>query len=150
MLDAAISRKSLSPGANVNCAPLVAGSAAAAGSTSSVSRYGGSWMDDPRLDWHLDNWARFMRVGGLDDLDTKMPSFWSSGASDFDTMADNAEAQQAEAFDALVVCLPIDERIAVHHVHLGAVWRMHRQRIEDVYERARLSLSDGMRRKGME
>jgi hypothetical protein len=103
-----------------------------------------------RLDWHLENWARFMRHGGLDDLDTKMPSWWASGSSDFDMMADRAEVQQAEAFDALVVGLLVDERIAVHHVHLGAVWRMHRQRMQDVYERARVSLSDGMRRKGME
>lgn len=106
--------------------------------------------EHPRLDWHLDNWAQYMRDGGLEELDCKAADIWSGAfIVTFDEMADNMEQRCAMAFDALVGGLPIDERIAVHHVHLGAVFRLKRQSMDDVYKRARLGLSEGLGRRGI-
>jgi len=107
--------------------------------------------EHPRLDWHLDNWARYMRENDADELDCKIVDFWQVGGSDFDTMADSMERRCAVAMDVIVSDLPIAERLAVHHRHLHAVWRINRVGVtmEQVYERARLSVSDGLRRKGI-
>ena len=103
----------------------------------------------PRLDWHLDNWARYQRGGGTKHLGCKTQSLFSSGSSDFDTMADRNEAKFAITMDTLVWDLPEIERIAVHHKHLQSVWRTNREPMESVYARARLSLSAGLVRRGI-
>jgi len=90
-----------------------------------------------------------MRADGAAELDVENVPIWQSASPDFDQMCDSMEVRCAEVVDALVHDLPIDERIAVHHVHLGAVWRLNRQRMEDVYERARQGLSDGLYRRGI-
>jgi len=108
-------------------------------------------LEHPRLDWHLDNWARYMRERDVDELECKNIDIWQAGHSDFDTMADAMERRCAVAFDSLVSDLPIAERVAVHHMHLDAVWRVNRpgMTIEAVYQQARETLSDGLRRKGI-
>ena len=105
--------------------------------------------EHPRLDWHLDNWARYMREQDVEELECKIVDIYQSGSADFDTMCDHMERRCAIAMEALVNDLPLPERIAVHHFHLGAVWRMHRVKIEDVYLRARAGLSVGLRAKGI-
>lgn len=105
--------------------------------------------EHPRLDWHLDNWARYMREQDVEELECKIVDVYQSGSADFDTMCDHMERRCAITMEALVTDLPLPQRIAVHHFHLGAVWRMHRVRIEDVYLLARVRLSDGLRARGI-
>jgi hypothetical protein len=103
----------------------------------------------PRLDWHLDNWARYMRAGNSEELACQAAGIWQASSPDFDQLADAMELRCAEAVDAIVGSLPVDERVALYHVHLGAVWRLNRQRMEDAYERARQCISDGLHRRGI-
>ena len=106
-----------------------------------------STSEHPRLDWHLDNWARYMRAGGTRQLGTKTQGHWSSGNSDFDTMADYSEMRQAIAFDALIWDLVEIERASGMHYHLAAVGRSNREPLEAVYVRSRISLSHAMARR---
>lgn len=92
-----------------------------------------------------------MRENDSEELDCKIVDFWQVGGTDFDAMADSMERRCAIAMDAIVSDLPIAERLSVHHMHLHAVWRINRVGVtmEQVYERARVSISDGLRRKGI-
>jgi len=109
----------------------------------------GEQAEHPRLDWHLENWARYQRAGGTRQLGTKTQSHWASGSSDFETMADKSEMRHALAVDALVWDLPDIERVAIMHTHLNAVWRSNREAMQEVYGRARLSLSAAMLRRAI-
>jgi hypothetical protein len=109
-------------------------------------------VEHPRLDWHLDNWVIYQMNGGIKHLRAKTQSFWSSGSSDFDTLADRNENKFALILDAMIWHdLPGNERIAICHMHLPgqAVWRLNRGRLFEVYARARVSLSMGLARKGI-
>jgi tRNA(Ile2) C34 agmatinyltransferase TiaS len=106
-------------------------------------------VEHPRLDWHLDNWVLYQYRGGTKHLRAKTQSMWSSGSSDFDSLADRAENKFAIDMDTLIWDLVNSERVAVFYVHLDAVWRTNREPILEVYARARVSLSVGLQRKGI-
>ena len=120
---------------------------------SSASRSGGEVMqtgEHPRLDWLLDNWARYMRGYDMNvRLDAKTSSYWSSGSSDFDGMVSSADLNDAVKTNAAIEDLPLDEQCALHHEHLNAVWRFNREPWDVVRARARGNLSDGLRRRGV-
>ncbi len=113
----------------------------------------------PRLDWHLDNWARWHRVrSDLEHLTCKTETLWA-GTYDSDREAESADSHQAEVVDAIIhsrQCAEVPdgftpvERGAVFHIHLGvAVFRMNREPIELVYLRGRLKLSRWLVKKGI-
>lgn len=108
-------------------------------------------MEHPRIDWHLDNWARYMREHDVEELQCKILDVYQSANADFDAMCDAMERRCAVAMDALVSDLPLAEKVAVHHKHLSAVWRFNRPgaTMESVYQSARENLSEGLRRKGI-
>ena len=102
--------------------------------------------EHPRLDWLLENWVRYMR--GYDmhiRLDAKTSDFWASGNSDFDGMVNAADLDNARVTNAAIEDLSQVEQASIHHMHLSAVWRTNREPIEQVYLRARITLSDGLR-----
>ena len=101
--------------------------------------------EHPRLDELLENWARWMRAADTDELACAMPGFWSSGSSDFESMVAHFDLKDALATEASIRDIPVDERLALDHKYLAAVWRMHRQDIDVVYLRARVSVSVGLR-----
>ena len=101
-------------------------------------------LEHPRLDWLLDNWVIYHHVGGAQHLKVKTARYWQSGNSDADKMVAGFDRKDAIATDAAIWdCSPV-EVAAIMHVHLAAVWRMNRERIEDVYERARVRVSEGL------
>lgn len=113
----------------------------------------------PRLDWHLDNWARWHRVrDDLAELQCKTESLWSGNYdNDRETMA--ADSNQAEQVEAIINSAQCDavpdgftevERCALCYRHLGvAVFRSNRESIDQVYERAKERLSRWLLRKGV-
>lgn len=118
-----------------------------AGSTPSVSPYA-QVGEHPRLDELLDRWATWVRSGGLEQFDVGAAKFWSHSNSDFDGMVHAADTRDSETVNAAIGDLPQIEQCAVCHVHIGAVFRSNRgERMEDVYRRARLNLTDGLRRR---
>lgn len=100
-------------------------------------------LEHPRLDWHLDNWVRYMRAPDTRGLGVVTCRYWHSGSSDFDTLADTAEMQCARTMDAVISDLPPVQRTCVHHVHLGVRF-VYPDSVETVYADARASMSRGM------
>jgi hypothetical protein len=77
-----------------------------------------------RCAWHLANWAQWMRQSALKlSYPSRAPIIGKSGSSDFDAMVATEDTRCAVAVDAIIDGLPVAERLAVHHVHLAAVWR---------------------------
>lgn len=91
-----------------------------------------------------------MRADGIEDLDVKAQQFWAVGSSDFEGMLESANLKSAMEFGGCVDDLAIIERVSIYHMHLGSVWRTHREPIEQVYRRARCNVSAFMRRKSIE
>jgi hypothetical protein len=113
----------------------------------------------PRLDWHLDNWARWHRTrDDLAELACRTDSMWA-GNYDNEIATASADCAQAEQVEAILntdqtAAIPDGftpvERVAVHHIHLGtAVYRTNRRPIEHVYDEAREKLSRWLVRKGV-
>ena len=85
-----------------------------------------------------------------DELGVVTADYWSGPyIVTFDEMADSMEYRCAVTMDALVTGLPLSQRLAVHHIHLNAVYRLNRRPVADVYLEARFGLSDGLRKKAM-
>jgi hypothetical protein len=101
-----------------------------------------------RLDELLDRWATWIRTGGLEQFDVGAAKFWAHGNSDFDGMVHAADTKDAEATNAAIEDLVPIEQASIAHVHCAAVFRSNRgESMEVVYMRARLNLSDGLRRR---
>ena len=104
--------------------------------------------EHPRLDWHLENWAYYMRAGGTKKLVCNVTSMWSR-TEDFDSMCDRMEVGCAITVDALITDLSPVEQSSIYHRHLHAVYRTNREPMEVVYARARAILSAALIRKGI-
>jgi hypothetical protein len=113
----------------------------------------------PRLDWHLDNWARWHRTrNDLDALACKTESLWA-GNYDNDRETAAADSTQAEQVEAIVNserCAAVPdgfdavERCALYYMHLNvAVFRMNKEPLDQVYERAKERLSRWLLKKGV-
>lgn len=104
--------------------------------------------DHRKLDSMLDEWARWVQSGGLDEFHVGAAKFWAHGNSDVESLEQWADNKDATTMDACIWDLVPIERAAVSHYHIGAVWRTNRAKtIEEVYLDARLSLSEGLRRR---
>lgn len=114
-------------------------------------------MTDERLDWHLANWAEYMRPRqsdyGRGYSGRASGGMGQSGSRDFDTMVEAADSDCARAVDAIICgsCTPI-EQCAVHHYHLGAVFRFQRigRGAELAYESAREKIGAGLVQRGID
>lgn len=105
-------------------------------------------MSDPTLDpveRYLTLWAGYMQAWqARDDVGypTHSAGFGSiSGAvcdDTFDHLCEQADATAARAMDAIIDGLQPDQRAAVYHKHLLAVFRM--RDLEGSYERARIAI----------
>lgn len=95
-------------------------------------------MNKARLDWHLDNWARYMRVGG-NPTGVKISSLYGSGGTvssdaEFDIMADGVEKELAKKFWGCIKSLTPPQQTAIDHVWLGASFCWPTQELD--YEEA--------------
>lgn len=110
-------------------------------------------MTEQRLDWHLWNWANWMRrdagvvrgyagraSGGLRGNGT-------TGAFEEECYA--VDLRCARAVDAAIEGLPSPEKVAVYHYNLGAL-RHGVIGIGDVYDEARERLRKELTRRGID
>lgn len=86
-----------------------------------------SRMTADRVQWHLWNWQGWMFRRGLRRL--WYPSKASGGMgrshrSDFDEMVAQVDARCARATFAVINDLPRPQCLAIHHKHLGSVYRV--------------------------
>lgn len=96
--------------------------------------------DIDRAEWHLLNWARYLRGRYVRlGYPSKVPLLSNGGASeDFDTMCEDSDRVSARACDAVIEGLPEIEQRALSTVYLGTTFRFLRDPhkiVEDVKPR---------------
>lgn len=81
--------------------------------------------DISRADWHLENWARYLRGRYVRlGYPPRVPLLSNGGASeDFDSMCEDSDRVSARACDAVIEGLPEIEQRALSTVYLGTVFR---------------------------
>lgn len=102
-----------------------------------------------RCEWHLFNWAAWMRGSGNF---LRLPSrasggMGNSGSSDLESMASQADARCAVAVDAIISDMPRLLQAVVYHIHLGSM-----QPVCDLtvgYEQVKKRVNDGLRIRGI-
>lgn len=101
-------------------------------------------MSENRLEWHFDNWRRWMRKDDVTDgAPGKAAGCVGGGYSQsFDDMVDAADVRCARILDALVNSLSPIERSAVYHEYLYAVWRAREDVLEQSLFRARVRVAE--------
>jgi hypothetical protein len=106
-------------------------------------------MSTDRVEANLQNWACWMRAGGLSiGFPQKSAGFTAGGTStDFESMLEIADAVAAEMVDCLIDGLPGIEQIAIANKYLQTVFRG--RNLETALERAKVSLREGLMKRGM-
>ena len=105
--------------------------------------------DNPRLEFHMQNWARYQRTGGkVQTFPKRVPGFTGAGPH-FDDMADDADLAAARTVDAIIRDLEPVEQCAIHHTYLDAVWRFKDDSYEKVLEAAKEKILRGINRWGL-
>jgi hypothetical protein len=103
------------------------------------------------LDFHLNNWARWMEreklVRGYSNRACGCTS-WGDGWDNDTTEARN-EAAQAACVNALINDMKPAQRAAVHHCYLHAVFLFPRSNYIPLLVEAREVISKGLRSRGM-
>ena len=101
-------------------------------------------MSEGRLEWHFDNWRRWMRHDVIvDGAPGRAAGCVGGGYSQtFDDMVDAADIRCAKIVDSLVNSLSPTERAAIYHKYLYAVFRATRGSLEQSLARARLKVAE--------
>ena len=105
-------------------------------------------QEHPRLDWHLDNWARYLRSDDFGNLRCGTSRYWTTNV-DFDIMADHMENYCARIVDSLVNDLPARQRASVVCRCLGTRAFADDATITALYGTARLTISAGLIKRGV-
>lgn len=110
-----------------------------------------SGMPEGRLEWHFDNWRRYMRRDDVTDgYPGKAAGCIGGGYSQtFDDMVDAADVRCARVMDALVSSLSTIERAAINHQYLYAVFRHGRGELEEALLRARYRIAAWLVQRGI-
>lgn len=100
-------------------------------------------MSEARLEWHFDNWRRWMRKDSVTDgAPHKAAGCLGGGYSQsFDDMVDAADVRCARVLDALVNSLTPIERAAIYHEYLYAVFRSGHDALQQALASGRLKVA---------
>lgn len=109
----------------------------------------GGEEEERLLDWHLRNWAAWMRTGGI-ALGYSACGCRAGGVvGDFDDMVQTSDRVCAMALDSVIEGLAPVESAAIYHTHLYAVYRFPRFPLEVALGRARIKIKAGLECKGL-
>lgn len=108
-------------------------------------------MNDDRLDFHLDNWRRYMKAGEgiLGYSGTAAGCVGGGNSQDFDAMVGRADMRCAIITDAVIRGLDPSEQAALNHTYLRAVFRFPRDNLAKLLESAKLKVSIGLKARGV-
>lgn len=100
-------------------------------------------MPEWRLEWHFDNWRRWMRKDDVTDGAPRKACGCVGGgySQSFDDMVAAADVRCASIMDSLVNSLTPVERAAIYHEYLYAVFRLPRAELAEMLLRARTRLA---------
>ena len=107
--------------------------------------------NETKVKEYLTEWAEWMKADNTKlGYPSKSLMLSSGGAStSFDDMCEVLDNTISKAIDAILEGVTISQRLAVHHYHLGAVWRSSRSNIIDDYADALMAIEFGLRRRGL-
>lgn len=99
-----------------------------------------SGMSEHRLEFHFDNWRRWMRKDDVTDgAPGKACGCVGGGYSQtFDDMVDAADVRCARIMDSIINSLSAPERSAVYREYLYAVFRFERLDFQETLVRAKV------------
>jgi hypothetical protein len=104
------------------------------------------------IDWHLNNWARWMHLGGKP---AGFPSKGSGGAQgytvysgDMDSSYSHSDGVVACATEAVISDLPPDEKWAIYRQYLDTDYRGDGPFMRSL-EQGKRNVERGLKRKGM-
>lgn len=108
-------------------------------------------MSEARLEWHFDNWRRWMRKDTVTDGAPHTAAGCVGGgySQSFDDMADASDVRCARVLDALVNSLNLLERAAIYHEYLYAVFRHNRGQLALALSSARLKIAGWLVTRGV-
>ncbi len=107
--------------------------------------------DEQLLDWHFDNWARWMRRG----KDSKGYPGRACGCTswgdawDDDAVFDRMDAAKAACVNTLVNDLPPAQRAAICHRYLDAVYHFPRRNYDQALASGRTAVAKGLQSRAM-
>ena len=106
---------------------------------------------EQRLEFHLDNWRRWMRSDVITDGAPNRAAGCIGGgySRSFEDMIDSADVRCALTVDALIEGLSPGQRAAIHHCYLRAVFRFPRGNYEDLLAEAKRRLDLGLMARGV-
>lgn len=106
---------------------------------------------NPLVDFHLRNWAKWMRQPslklGYPAKSCGLESGFVSGEDGFDILCEQADEQAAVLMNAIIDGLEPDETAAINHKYLHAVYRL--RDMEASFERALGRVWRGMLARGL-
>jgi hypothetical protein len=106
-----------------------------------------------RVDWHLDNWRRWMRSGQEVDGHSHQSAGLSDGGTSksFDEMVESEDRRCAKVVDAILDNLPAPQRIAIYVERgiMGKVFRFERTTYEKAIELGKAALGRELARRGV-
>jgi hypothetical protein len=102
-----------------------------------------------RIEFHLLNWADWMESENQKlSYPSKSAGFVGGGYNtDFDTMCETSDVRCAEAVDAIIECLPINQKVAINHCYCTAVYRIRNQ--DEVLNQAKLTIGKQLDARGI-
>ena len=104
-----------------------------------------------RLDWHLANWARYMRTPsnelGYPSVSIPFESGGGAGVDAFELLCQDADTASAIQLNALIESLALIQQLAVNHVWLASVFRL--RDLDTHYELALTNLLHLSDKRGM-
>jgi len=106
-----------------------------------------------RIDWHLRNWARWMRTGQEVDGHARESTVVSDGGTSrgFDEMVETEDRRCAKIVDAILDNLPPAERMAIYQEKgiTGRVFRFERVSYPQALSDAKAALGRELSRRGV-
>jgi hypothetical protein len=106
-----------------------------------------------RIDWHLDNWSRWMRSGQEVDGHARESSGLSNGGTSkgFDEMVESEDRRCAQIVDAILDNLPPAHRISIYMERgiMGRVFTFVRMTYSQALAEGKAALGRELARRGV-
>lgn len=103
-----------------------------------------------RVEWHLDNWRRWMRSG--QDVDGYGESTVVSGggaSQHFDDMVEASDRRCAEIVNVIIDDLPMVQQMAIYHQYLARVYRAARHDLMLALTAAKAKIAAQLKSRGV-
>ena len=104
-----------------------------------------------RVEWHLWNWAKWMRSGANKQAAPRESSGLTSGGAsqNFDDMVEAVDRRVAATMNVIIDDLPPAQGAAIHHEYLRAVYGFPRGNFDALLIEAKAGIGRGLAKKGV-